>query len=979
LRPGSFPSIFYYWVDIDRQNRLRPERIYDYPLDDLKQFHNGINRAERWNAYLNFVLPYYYDFRHVLPDGLPERTQSLPPNTRHILCTKSNHYDTTTDVGIRNFDVFAQGERFFKLNYLYSGQMETNKIVTDDALLLLRIIDDGTFNFATKGARNGLPVGYALDDDLLNISQDGGEFSYFRAGDPFYDVMIDTIKWADVVLCGGAHVQKSVQHLNRRTVHFEGSVLPEFLPQNTSRKNKIPFKFGYAGGRYRVDEMHMLWPAIERICQEYADRVRFEFWGLDPDKLPSKLKQVSFKPFSISYYEYLSRLMAAGFGAMLIPLSQRPGHRQGKLPNKLYETAVAGAVGLYSDVPTYDIVKRNRLGLIVEENTEAWYEAMRSILDMPEREYEELYSRSQAFVGEFYSTPSMLPVHEHGLEAILFHGSTRSARCSDGRPRVIYVFHELTKSWGEVAQFSRFLELGIKSAISPFVIMNDKVKDFPAWESLSKFLEAHCIPYESALYHPLSGTLAGEGMLASTDGEVSVRHILSRQPAALVHSIGYNPVFGKVCTELGIPHIVSLSGMSDSYYRPKEEFPSQTCTLIQSDSIHSSRNFGEFFDRPWFCSRGIVPESLYEIGFERLYGEASRLNANQQIQVGIMVSLIPEKFQLVIIQSLSKAIQAGHKVHLNIFGETEHFLEHHERFQKLMNRLSLQDCISFKDAVQDPSKIYPPLDILISVSTSSSLPNDAKEAMASGILTVVVQINGGTELLMDGVNAILLAGFEPEKMTEALMRAINLSANDSLCLRRNAYRMARQEFHPRRGLADLLSMYNLALQIHANAAAGAPISQIKTVPVDKQIAYTPTATSPSSHIPIVRRLTYHVVPLNSNWMGLDVLVGTHQAQTSGILSLRVISDAGHLLREVFRDLSDTCDNSWLEIRFNPITNSLGKKFILEFKLANEAIQTRISLFESNPPEARPRRLLRRIGVLTSGNSLYCRMHYAKKD
>jgi len=293
----------------------------------------------------------------------------------------------------------------------------------------------------------------------------GGAYAAFQQGDPGYDAMVSTIKLADVVLCGGSHVEQVVRALNPRTVQFDASVLPQFLPAEQHQTAKTqPFKFGYAGGSYRIQEMQMLWPAIDRIRQEYGHAVSFEFWGLDPGQFSKDQHGISFVPFSISYFEYLARLRSAGFHAMLTPLLSEPAHRRGKLPVKVWETAVAGAVGLYSDVPTYRVVKRLKLGLSVEESTEAWYRTMRAVLEMPALEYTRLQARALAYVREFYTTPAMLPVHEHGLAAMFFHRATRAGRGQTGRPRVLYALGS-TAQPGAENQVARVMELAEQSAI----------------------------------------------------------------------------------------------------------------------------------------------------------------------------------------------------------------------------------------------------------------------------------------------------------------------------------------------------------------------------------------------------------------------------------------------------------------------------------------------------------------------------------
>ena len=85
-----FPTIFTLWLDTDRRARLIYPRILDYFVDDLDQFENLIPRSILWDAYLQYVLPYYFNFRHRISEGFPERIQSLAPKRNHIQCIKGS-------------------------------------------------------------------------------------------------------------------------------------------------------------------------------------------------------------------------------------------------------------------------------------------------------------------------------------------------------------------------------------------------------------------------------------------------------------------------------------------------------------------------------------------------------------------------------------------------------------------------------------------------------------------------------------------------------------------------------------------------------------------------------------------------------------------------------------------------------------------------------------------------------------------------
>jgi glycosyltransferase involved in cell wall biosynthesis len=735
------PRLFHHWAEIDRRRLLAFDRFGDYSVDDLRWLHGRVPDQESWSAYLERVLPYYHAHRPFLPEGFPLTACSSPPPERHFMCVKTDHYSTTTDVGVRNFDVFAQGERGFKLSYAYAGQIGEEDVPSTDALLLLRTVEDNALGLARRSSARGVPVGYTLDDDLLNISQMGGEFASFRAGNPAYDAMVETLPVADVVLCGGPHVEGTVKGLNPRTVHFEGSVLPEFLPGTPRRSRGRPFRFGYAGGSYRREEMELLSPAIERICLEYGSGVEFQFWGIEPPELLARRPQVSSVSFTINYYEYLSRLRAAGFDAMLVPLLYDPPPRRGKVPNKLYETAVAGAVGLFSDVPTYAVARDNALGLLVAEDARAWYEAMRRVLEQSEEEHLTLRNRLLDFVREFYTTPAMLPVHEHGLHAILFHAATRRSRAADGRPRVLYLFPE--DGPGAAAPREALLRLAVESGIAPLTAVT------PVGEAPSDALRAR---------------------LSTRPGE----------PApCLVHALGLQPGLVDLCRSQGVPLVLVPDGAPRL---PPPGRVSGVAGMVVADTIASAAEWSSLLGLPWYCARGVVAEHAFQSGFAQLHDrfEASDRGAGDTLRVG--VSGVDGREELREVFGMGAYLARG--------GPSVELVDVNEG--------------DAGDGVRG-------LDILLDLSTGRGFSSPVKAAAASGTLVITSPGTGAAELIHDDTHGIVTCLSGRRAIAAALQRASSLLPEDSLRLRRHAFSMARQEFHPRRARLDLLSMYNLAL------------------------------------------------------------------------------------------------------------------------------------------------------------------------
>jgi hypothetical protein len=943
IEPGAaavaaeqFPPLFYHWLDIDRQSRLQPGRVRDYAIDDLDQFQAGLPESERQLAFVHAVIPYYCRHRHRLPDGLPTTAQSVPARTQHVLCIKGDHYATTIDVTVRNFDVWAEGRRGYKLSHVFVSQIDSEQPVADDAILLERTVETAALRLMERFAAAGLPVGYALDDDLFHLADLGGASAAFRPGDPGYDAMVSTVRGADVVMCGGAHVEQVVRGVNPRTVQFDASVLPQFLPGDGERSDRTrPFKFGYAGGSYRVQEMQMLWPAIEKIRQEYGDDVKFEFWGLDPSQFSQNLRGIAFVPFSISYYEYLTRLRSAGFHAMLAPLLAGPAHRRGKLPVKVWETSVAGAVGLYSDVPTYQIVSRMHIGLSVAESTDAWYRAMRAILELEAGEYAGLRERALAFVREFYTTPAMLQVHEHGLAAILFHGATRNARDEDGRPSVLYVLSASEQSGAVQGQFARVIELAEQSGINP------QVFQLSSAEALGRACES-----------------------------------IRRRPVALVHMFGSNPELIRACEESNIPVVITLSGdaSTDKLVLPKPA-AGEPAELIHAYGLSEAERLGTQLRRHWFGSREVVPNHLFDLGFSRLYGRQTVTEPGRPCSIIAFGALEAENHVLELELALASIASQGREVTLTFYAGPQKVSGYAEECQQRAAELGLAGRLIFRDEPSDLGATYAEADILVSARACGSVAA-IYEAMASGVQVVAWPQARTDELLQDEVNFIRAAGPQVDHLSAALNRAIRLTPAQRLSLCRNAFHLARQECHPSRGRLDLLSMYNTALQLRRTRGPG--LSPASLGPTSPQQRGVRPERPPAGTVPLRHRLVYRIVPEHPDWLGLDVLIGTHQRQANGVLTLQVLSTAGQLVRRVTCDLGQVGDNDWLPIRFEPVVNADSQVFILEFRLSRRLAGPAISFYESSAPEDTTRLRLRRLGLITSGNTLYCRMWYAER-
>jgi glycosyltransferase involved in cell wall biosynthesis len=130
---------------------------------------------------------------------------------------------------------------------------------------------------------------------------------------------------------------------------------------------------------------------------------------------------------------------------------------------------------------------------------------------------------------------------------------------------------------------------------------------------------------------------------------------------------------------------------------------------------------------------------------------------------------------------------------------------------------------------------------------------------------------------------------------------------------------------------------------------------------------------------LINTLKYRLRPSEPQWNGFEFIIGTHQRRAAGEIVVEITDQAiGNVVRQKTLDLNELEDNQLVQVDFEMIPNSKDKDFVVQFLLLNPSPETLISIYEQNATESRLRRILRRQGWLSRGNTLACRLLYAEE-
>ena len=214
------------------------------------------------------------------------------------------------------------------------------------------------------------------------------------------------------------------------------------------------------------------------------------------------------------------------------------------------------------------------------------------------------------------------------------------------------------------------------------------------------------------------------------------------------------------------------------------------------------------------------------------------------------------------------------------------------------------------------------------------------------------------DIVRDGLNGLLVRN-DPAAWKAALLRLVN-DRDLRHQLARQAHRQVVAEHSPAlvadayaEGLVTVLG--ETARVAPPQSAAGAVLAAAAVAPTEQVALPVAGAALPPGGIfasrPLQSRRSYVVQPESDQWNSVSVAIGLHGRSPQGRLLLAICSSDsdGQPMRIVSQDLSQAVDNWWFRFWFAPITNSRGKRMIVEFALEGTEPGARISLYECGQP------------------------------
>jgi glycosyltransferase involved in cell wall biosynthesis len=942
-------------LSIDRNDRLKPENIFDYEVDAIPW---ATDSDERYGLREDYIIPFWEQYSASLTDE--ERNEVLLNRSKpnRLLLTKAD-YSTSIDVTMGNFQKALPSD-IQTLVYIEERSLGAIDAEQFDSLILYRTIAQPSLSTAKRVKAAGKTVIYMLDDNMLKFGTDylAEEFFYLKPDTPGFKRLERELSLADTIVSFSAQITKDCREYNPRVLEFRTTIQHEYIkgaePLEGGKSSDRRIKFAIITGSARDEEMRVLWPTIEEFTKNHSDEIEFHVWGISPEDYGNLHCRFFHRPFDHSYDSYLYALRKEKFDYVIMPLFDDHDTKKSKNSIKYLEITSAGAVGIYSDSTAYSVVEDGVTGLITADDPDAWMECLERSISLTDVQRRKIHARAKQQILEKHTTGGNLLSYLSLFEAADLHNKLGSNSSPDGRARIAFFFHESIAGGGTI-HLMRHALMAKKYGFQPILCFREN-------QVLEASAEAFADEHDLEIVQ--LDFFATEYWRSPTQEDYfrspAIAQWLEDNDVRLVHTIIHMADVALAAWSRGSPLVIT----NHAYAPPPKDsldlkpHPSHTAmiSVIHSSSQKYTRKWREVLQTPAFCNRAPIGGEYFDWFQDRLPHPIPALPT-----IVISGTLQVRKGQLKAIHAIRLLRDKGIHVKLIIIGYDELRPDYVAQCQHQITAHNLEDLITIEGFRVSPEEVYKDADFILCASNRESFPQTILKAMASGIRVISTPVGGVTELVRDGFSGVVTDGMEVEDLMEGIERALGISTAQWREMRLNAHKTARMVCTEEIVSNRLLRLYNQAVKqnihnrgrlepgnegtIQRNRSLGA----IKQVEIEE--LSEPISTSDKGVVHFPRRLTdqgltYTVKANWDAWSGVRIAMATYKQEISGSLLMTVCSmDGRQIIRTTRIDLSAVKDCMPHEVFFDSIENSKGAKFTIKFYSMIDTPNGKLAIYE----------------------------------
>lgn len=762
------------WYQQDRDALLHPDTFQHYSIDSLAGLHANLPGQYAGSQSIRNYLERYAGSLSV------ERalvSLACRNRGRSALITKTD-YSTSVDVTIRNFQAVLAATQWSH-GFLAERDLGHVQFSLYDTLLLYRTVNSHVADAANRARELGKTIVYQIDDNMLQFGTGymAAEFEYLVPGSPLHRQVCAQITMADLVISYSPYITDDCSPLNPRIIELRTNIPGHWIAESDLPEDAPGRRIRYAilTGEARRRELKELWTEIARFASRHADQIEIYCWGFDTASLGQLACPVSVRTFTHSYDEYLRRLADTRFDFVICPLFGDHPTKLSKSPIKYLEATVAGAVGLYSDVPPYREVPDTAC-LKVQDGD--WLNALEYSVRLDRRTRRRMHDAAKSHILKRFTTEIQIPEFLAAFEAADLHALLHSRDRTGGRPTIAYFFHETLLGGATLHLLSHARLASTYGCVPVICVWEEQVTSEFATLVSAEGLRLHKCRFSCSIAVTLPRQDAWTEELSAW---------MLNEEVALVHAVTWCPEVFAAANRLEIPSVVTLHAYYDS---PKD----YQCveTLPSVDAIHSSSQryaskwSSVLGDTAAFCIRAPIHSRLFDQFSTR---HARTLSAEPFFVIS--GTLQPRKRQLEAIEAIALLHRRGLPARLDLIGYDDLVLDYVLQCNEAIDRLGMRSWVRIIGFRSDSDAVYSKADFLLCASDDESMPQTILKAMAMGLRVVSTDVGGVTELVRDRQSGVIAISSSPKDLADAMQRAIEFGSESWGQMLENAHATAR--------------------------------------------------------------------------------------------------------------------------------------------------------------------------------------------
>lgn len=217
-----------------------------------------------------------------------------------------------------------------------------------------------------------IPFVWFIDDNYFALSIKNNNIKHEMVENDHYKLMFEI---SDVVLVNSGELYHVGNTLRSNVLRMPTYQIIDNVSEPGERE---AVRFGFMGTLMRDEDFVCVTPAIKRILYEYGDKVEVEFIGYCPSELK---EQAAVYEFINDYEKFRDFFVQRNWDFGIAPLANTTFNLS-KTNNKYREYSSICISGIFSNILPYSTsITHLHNGYLVENNEDAWYEALKCMID----------------------------------------------------------------------------------------------------------------------------------------------------------------------------------------------------------------------------------------------------------------------------------------------------------------------------------------------------------------------------------------------------------------------------------------------------------------------------------------------------------------------------------------------------------------------------------------------------------------------